>query len=395
MTIVILNNIWYIMNKISQTEKTHFTTVIYPEKCAEFGFKYVPAILPPVKRLIILGDIHGDYKLFIDMLKIGMVADIDKTTGKVKWIGENTYVVQVGDQIDRCRPMGAMQCTNPKMTYNDEPSDIKILELANDLHLQAVQKGGAFISLLGNHELMNATGSLTYVSYEGLKQFDNYVDPVTGKTFESGMDARKHAFAPGNQYGKLLGCTRLPAVIVGKHLMVHAGIVNGLIEQLGLSSFEDLESINVAIRGWLLGLLNKKDKKDKKSMKNIRNIIDSSKVSMFWTRILGNIPPDTSFDNPACIGHIGNVLKLFKIGSIIVGHTPQSFTYSDDINQTCDGKVWRVDNGSSSAFHKFDRDLMTTGKVKHSRRPQVLEIINDDTYFILDGIYRKPVNIKK
>lgn len=371
------------MNKITKADKVKFIKEEYQEKCKEFGFDYIPAILPAVKRVIVLGDIHGDYNLFIDMLKIGMVIDLDKTTGKIKWIGGTTYVVQVGDQIDRCRPMGTMQCTDPKMTYLDEGSDIKILELANELHLQALTSGGAFISLLGNHEIMNAVGALAYVSYEGLKQFESYVDPKTGETFKSGTDARTHAFKPGNQYGKLLGCTRMPAIIIGKHLMVHAGIVNQLIEQLGLSSYEDLESINISIRKWLLGMIKKK---------NIKNIIESSKISMFWTRILGNIPPDTPLSNPACINHIGNVLKLFQVGSIIIGHTPQSFTYSDDINQTCDGKVWRVDNGSSSAFHKFDRDMMASGQVRHSRRPQVLEIIDDDKYFILDGIYRKPVS---
>ena len=318
------------------------------------------------------------------MLKMGMVIDVNKTTGEIIWVGGTTYVVQVGDQIDRCRPMGDMQCTNPLMTQNDEGSDIKILELANNLHLQAIKHGGAFISLLGNHEIMNASGALAYVSYEGLKQFENYTDPKTGEIFPSGIEGRKHAFKPGNQYGTLLGCTRMPAVIIGKHLMVHAGVVNGLIEELKLSSYEDLESINISIKKWLLGMIKKK---------NIKTIIDSSKTSIFWTRILGSIPPNTSLNHPECINNIGNVLKLFQIGSIIIGHTPQSFAYSDDINQTCDGKVWRVDNGSSSAFHKFDRDLMSTGKVRYSRRPQVLEIIDDDKYYILDGVFRKPVNV--
>lgn len=373
------------MNKVTQEEKNKFIAEDFPKKCSEFGFQYIPAKIQKVQRLIVLGDIHGDYKLFLDMLKIANVADID-TCGKMMWTGGATYVVQVGDQIDRCRPMGNMQCTDPRMTVNDEASDIKIMKLANNLHLQALQTGGAFISLLGNHELMNATGAMAYVSYKGLEEFETYTDPITGETFKSGLDARTHAFKPGNEYGKMLGCTRLPAIIIGSHLMVHAGIVDGLIEQLNIQGDQDLESINILIRKWLLGMAKKK---------TIRNIIDSSRTSMFWTRILGNIPPNTSLDNPACIGHIGNVLNIFKIGSIIVGHTPQSFTYSDDINQTCDGKVWRVDNGSSSAFHRFDRDFAVTGKVKHSRRPQVLEIINDTNYFVYDGIYRKPVNIKK
>lgn len=364
-------------------DKTDFINRIYPLKCP--NSTYMPSIIPKVERLLIMGDIHGDYNLFIEMLKIGNLIGINSHTGNIIWTGGSTYVVQVGDQIDRCRPVNEMVCTNPATTYNDEASDIKILKLADELNRQALSVGGAFISLLGNHEIMNATESMAYVSYLGLKEFENYVDPKNPHLkFKNGMHARIHAFKPGNEYGTLLGCNRLPAIIVGTHLMVHAGMVDGLIDQIGLKGTDDLETINVAIRMWLLGLIKKK---------HIKNIIKSSKTSMFWTRILGNIPPNVNLKNPACISHIGRVLELFKIGSIIVGHTPQSFTYSDDINQTCSGKVWRVDNGSSSAFHRFDRDLLSTGKVKYSRRPQILEIINDTKYYMLDGVHRKEIKI--
>lgn len=364
--------------------KDDFINRIYPEKCPRT--KYVPAILPKVPRLLIMGDIHGDYKLFVEMLKIGNLIGTD-LKGNIIWTGGSTYVVQVGDQIDRCRPINNMICTNPATTFDDEASDIKIMKLADHLHEQAVLVGGAFISLLGNHEIMNSTGNMTYVSHAGLKEFESYVDPTNNtQKFSSGMEARIHAFKPGNEIASAMGCTRLASVIVGSHLMVHAGIVDGLIDQMKLTGVDDLEIINISIRMWLLGLIKKK---------YIKNIIRSSRISMFWTRILGNIPPNVTLDNPACVNHIGKVLQLFKIGSIIVGHTPQSFTYSDDINQTCSGKVWRVDNGSSSAFHRFDKDLLTTGKIKYSRRPQVLEIINDSEYFILDGIQRKKVNIDK
>lgn len=349
------------------------------------GYQYIPAILSAVQRLIVLGDIHGDYNLLIQFLKIANLIGINQV-GQIIWTGGSTYVVQVGDQIDRCRPISNMVCTNPNTTYQDEASDIKILKLCDDLHKQALLVGGAVISLLGNHEIMNATGIMTYVSYLGNKEFENYVDPSHPEVkFASGADAREYAFKPGNEFGKMMGCTRLPAVIVGSHLFVHAGIIDGLINEMGLTKIHDLETINIAIRMWLLGILKKNA---------IKNIIKSSKISMFWTRILGNIPPNVDLNNPACITHIGKVLKLFNVGSIIVGHTPQSFTYSDDINQTCSGKVWRVDNGSSSAFHRFDHDMMSTGKPKHSRRPQVLEIMDDQKYFVLDGISRREITIK-
>lgn len=365
-------------NKINKDEFIR----LYNEKCA--GYQYIPAILPKVHRLLVLGDIHGDFNLLVRLLHIGNLITVDENN-VISWNGGSTYVVQVGDQIDRCRPVSNMLCTNPKTTFQDEASDIKIMKLCNKLHSEAVTAGGAFISLLGNHELMNASGILTYVSYLGNKEFETYVDPEKPNIkFSSGAHARAYAFAPGNEIGKMMGCTRLPAVIIGDHLFVHAGIIDGLIQEIGLSQKTDLETINMAIRMWLLGGLKKK---------YIKNIIKSSKNSMFWTRILGNIPPNVELNNPACINHIGKVLKLFSIGSILIGHTPQSFTYSDDINQTCSGKIWRVDNGSSSAFHRFDHEMMSKGTVKYSRRAQVLEIIDGNTYFILDGQIRKQINI--
>lgn len=369
-------------------DKEKFIRDVYPKMCP--GQQYIPAILPAVKRLLVFGDLHGDYNLFLQMINISGIAKVSDTPNVadgVTWTGGSTYVVQIGDQIDRCRPINNMLCSNPITTQQDEASDVKIMLLANELHNKASKHGGAFISLLGNHEIMNSTGFLQYVSHLGLKQFENYVDPSNPIIkFKSGEDARKHAFKPGNEIGKMMGCNRLPAVVIGDHIMVHAGIVDGLINELGLSGMDDLESINIAMRMWLLGLLKQK---------YVKRIIKSSNISMFWTRILGNIPPNMSLSNPACVQHIGKVLKLFKIGSIIVGHTPQSFTYSDDINQTCSGKVWRVDNGSSAAFNRFDRDLMTSGKIKYSRRAQVLEIIDNNKYYIIDSTGRKEVSVDK
>jgi len=360
------------LNKLNKLTDEEFIRR-YNLKCP--NSTYIPSILPAKRRIVVLGDIHGDLNTAITMLKSAKV--VRETQNKVlNWIGGDTYVVQVGDQIDRCRPIGNMLCSNKNTTSNDEASDITILKLFTDLHKEAVKNGGAVISLLGNHEIMNVVGNLDYVSHLGLKEFENYVDPNDAtKTFTSGMQARAHAFAPGNEYGKYLGCNRLPAVIIGSNIFVHAGIVNGLIKELGLNKNVDFETINKAIRAWLLGLL----KTD-----YIKDIINSTKYSMFWTRILGKIPPNVTLDNPVCSKHIGQVLKMFNVNGIIIGHTPQSFTYSDDINATCSGTVWRVDNGSSSAFNNFDRDYLETGNVAHSRRVQYLEILNDNVYNVCD-----------
>ena len=337
-------------------------------------YPYTPAILSSVPRIIVMGDIHGDYKLAIHMFKLANLIKINKD-GTIKWIGRNTVVVQVGDQIDRCRPVGAMTCENPNTTYNDEASDIKILKLFTDLDIQSRLEGGKVISLFGNHELMNSMGQLSYVSYEGIQEFNKYKDKKNpNKTFQSPLEARKYAFSPGNEIGKFLGCTRLPAVIIGNNLFVHAGMINSIIKYLNINEKSDLETINMAVKKWLLGLLNET---------SVDKIIESSKNSMFWTRVLGSLPPNINMNDTVCSSYINNVLTIFKIDNIIIGHTPQSFLYSDGINSTCSNKIWRVDNGSSSAFNNFDQQLLNNGHTSHSRRPQVLEILNDTEFKVL------------
>ncbi len=345
-------------------------TNYFKEHCN--NYEYIPTILPKTRRIIAIGDIHGDFELCIKLLKIGNVIDNDH-----KWIGGDTIVVQVGDQIDRCRPYNGMNCNNKETTMDDEHSDIKILKFFTKLNKMAQQNvpPGRVISLLGNHELLNAQGYFNYVSYKGISEFEKYKDPANPNIiFRSPEDARKYSFKPGKEYAKFLACTRLGAVIVGSNLFVHAGIIDHFIRQLQLKNVEDLEDINIKIQKWLLGLLEKN---------YIDDIISGNKYSMFWNRILGNIPKGVSFKDPRCSDYLSQVVKLFKINSMVIGHTPQSFIFNDKINATCSEKIWRIDNGSSKAFNVFDHEYLSTGKVSDARKPQVLEIINDTEFNVL------------
>jgi hypothetical protein len=329
---------------------------------------YQPIILPSQKRIIVIGDLHGDYNLTIDSLKVAGVID-----DKLNWTGKDTVIVQVGDQVDRCRPFDH-KCDHPDATLNDEASDIKIMELFNKLNVKAKKDGGSIYSLLGNHELMNSLGNLNYVSYEGLREFDNYKDPKTGEVFKDGKEGRKHAFKPGHELAKMMGCTRVPSVIIGSFIFVHAGIVPKFLDVANIKSRKDLYKLNFAIRKWLLGLINKD---------YVKNIVNSLKFSMFWDRILGSIPPNLSNDNDKCVDYLYPVLKIFKVKSMVVGHTPQFFNNKEGINETCNGGLWRVDTGGSDAFTKFDKEYSKNGSIMNLRQAQVLEIINDKTINIL------------
>jgi hypothetical protein len=195
----------------SDADTTKFLRDEFPQHCNPY--KYTPSIMRARERVVVFGDIHGDYELVINLLKMAKLVSGNDQNGYT-WIGGNTCVVQMGDQLDRCRP-GSLPCRHPNGTMNDEASDIKIMELFNNLSLQA-EPNGAVISLLGNHELLNVNGNMTYVSYENLKEFNTNPNDTN---IHSGMRNRIEAFKPGNKYGKMMGCTRLPAVIIGSNLL--------------------------------------------------------------------------------------------------------------------------------------------------------------------------------
>lgn len=349
----------------NKNEFKYFDEIEFKKKCPDF--KYQPVILEKKNRIIAIGDLHGDYERTIDSLILAKVMDKQNN-----WIGGDTVVVQVGDQIDRCRPFD-YKCNHSSATINDEDSDIKILKLFNNLHKQAIKKNGAVISLLGNHELMNVLGNLNYVSYLGLESFKDYVDPNNPNLkFNSGKDGRKYAFSVGNEYAKLLACSRVPSVIIGEYLFVHAGIVPEFLDKAHIYDKEDLYKINLGLRSWLLGIIDKN---------YVSHIVDSFEYSMFWNRVLGAIPSNIPVKNSKiCRNYLKKVLNILKVGKMIIGHTPQFFMNKDGINQTCDGKLWRIDVGISDAFSKFDNEFENNQfgrKVMDLRKVQVLEIKND------------------
>merc|ERR1711871_1355666 len=120
-----------IMSNISYDELRKIYKATYAEKCKKYPDMEDKNRLKAVPRIIAIGDLHGDYEETIEILKVAKVADRKKGNGV--WTGGNTVVVQVGDQIDRCRQLPCNQMEKD----DDENSDIKILELLTDLNRQA------------------------------------------------------------------------------------------------------------------------------------------------------------------------------------------------------------------------------------------------------------------
>jgi len=101
-----------------------------------------------VERVVAIGDLHGDYNQYINVMRS---AGLIGKSGK--WTGGATHLVQTGDITDR----------------GDDSR--KIIDHLVKLARQAKKKGGYIHMLIGNHEAMNVTGDLRYVTAGEFKAF--------------------------------------------------------------------------------------------------------------------------------------------------------------------------------------------------------------------------------
>jgi len=277
---------------------------------------YLPSVLLPVKRIIAIGDIHGDYKATVLALKKAKVIDSNKN-----WIGGTTVVVQLGDQIDRG---GRVDLDKTE----DEDSEFKIMNLLDKLHKKAKKQGGAVYSLIGNHEVMNVMGDYTYTSDMGIKHFGS-------------RKQRQEYFKPGGKIAKKMAKKRNAILRIGDWIFVHAGIPSKIAQKY------KIVEINNLMRNYLSG--NKKLEKNKAFQELFLN-----NNSILWTRRFSEDKIDCS--------DLKKSLKSLGAKHMVIGHTPQ-----ENINNKCNGAIWRIDTGMSRAF----------GKRMGSERIQILEILNN------------------
>ncbi len=116
---------------------------------------------PHYGRTVAVGDIHGSFNGLVSILREASLIDDAN-----QWIGGNALLVQTGDLLDR----GAG--VRPAM------------DLLMSLESQAEASGGRVVVILGNHEVMNIVGSLTYVNP---KAYRDFVEPESG-------EKQRHAF---------------------------------------------------------------------------------------------------------------------------------------------------------------------------------------------------------
>ncbi len=272
---------------------------------------YQKGIYPQVDRLIVIGDIHGDYKAFINVLKKAKIVD-----EKENYIGGKTHVVQVGDILDR----------KPRETNrNDEDNEIKIISKIMELQIDSFKSGGGYHPVLGNHELMNVLGIFDYASPMGIMHF-------------GGREGRRDFFRPGSPCSNYFACAWNPVIKIGSWLFVHGGMSKKISDRY------TIEEINNTMRDFLYGNTHHMKKKYFDELFLNGN-------SILWNRDFSTDHHQTT--NQKLNDDLNSILRNYKVKRICVGHTPQM----DGIKHRFNGRIFNVDTGMSEAFGDKQNEL--------------------------------------
>lgn len=277
------------------------------------------ATFPAPRRLVAIGDVHGDLDATRRALRLAGAVDAAGA-----WVGGDLFVVQVGDQLDR----------------GDD--DKAILDWFERLEEEARAKGGRFVALNGNHEIMNAQLDFRYVTPGSNPPFAALASAAPRGVPEvpEPLRGRAAAFFPGGAYAKKLAKQPLVA-IVGDTVFVHAGLLPKHVAY-------GLERMDAETRAWLRGERPEPPK------------IVVAEDGPIWTRVYSAA---AGKDDCATLEQVLGALGKKRL---VMGHTPQK----PDANATCGGKAWRIDTGLSRYYG---------GKI------QALEIVGEEARLLTEG----------
>lgn len=303
-----------------------------------------------VKKIIAVGDIHGDYGNFIKILKKAGIVD-----DTLNWIAGKTHFVQNGDIMDR---------------GNYAKS---IFDLIRTLEKEAEKAGGKVHMLLGNHEELNITGMAPrYPGYVPLLQFISFLpDDSKEKLMKEYEEEIEKAKTNDNSNSSLEASDKFWTKVItkpnpyqyeytlnfnenyGKWIIEHNAIIrinDTIFVHGGISkkfSTWSLEKINNTYREELnmLRLAHKR-----RTNPLYKPQIVYAPDAPLWFRDLAT-NHDESF-----INDVKFILDNLGAKHMVIAHTPYGSTGSPIVPENIkaisrfDGKIWIIDTGISEYY---------------------------------------------
>lgn len=289
--------------------------------------------------VVIIGDVHGAFDALVSVLRTAGLVD-----ESLSWTGADTHLVSVGDVIDR----------------GDKSREA--MDLLMRLQDEASAAGGAVHVILGNHEALNLSRDLRYLTPTELAAFAEF-DPSGSSNPVLGHRA---AFGSDGRYGRWL--LELPlALIVNRTLIVHAGVSEDLLslslEEVNAKGLAQLKHVVEAMET-LVAEGHARPEDEYRAVRQAGKTIAAgdSPLKAMATKLVDNLNNGLAFSPDGPLWYRGSAmchpftessvvdaaLAHFDVDRILIGHTP---TRDGRLHQRLDGKVIRVDTGMNTAYY--------------------------------------------
>jgi len=341
--------------------------------------------LSTTSKILVVGDIHGDYREFETLIRSAGIID-----DKLNWQAGDSQLVSVGDLLDR------------------GPDSRKVMDLFMRLEKQAKSAGGAVHLVLGNHEQMNLIRELHYVPTDEYKHYqadesetvrESYWQKYLAHSFEPNDETTHEAkllkfnteYPPGyfghmqlfsskGKYGRWL-LSKPSILMINDVLFLHGG----LSAKFPLTTLAQInKETTAAIRDYmetfeqlkLQGALNHHDdffnRQEKIKLLLQTDPSDEQKPlyqaflkvsqsfyldgqSQFWYR--GSALCHPIFEEEV----LDRALQHYKAKRLVVGHTT---TISRVFESRMMGKVINIDTGLYQKYYRGNPMLLAINKDK-------------------------------
>jgi hypothetical protein len=295
------------------------------------------------ERVIAIGDLHGDYAAFLDIVSAAGVSD-----EKGGWTGDDAILLQLGDVTDR------------------GPDSLKIVRHLQALQAEAPRTGGRVEVLVGNHEAMNVTGDLRYVHPGEFKAFATrqslalrehafrqnrqailarYREQNASTTLDAaherfiaetppGMLEHRQAWRPAGELGRWIAAR--PAIVrIGDTLFVHGGIS-------AETAARPFDEVNRDISARLA-----------EGDTSPQSILTDPLGPLWYRGHVMRDPPapaeaggTTAPPRPSIEEELSQVLAAYAAKRLVIAHTP----HPAGIVASHDGRLVRIDTGIAAHY---------------------------------------------
>ncbi|UCC41259.1 MAG: metallophosphoesterase, partial [Candidatus Aminicenantes bacterium] len=310
----------------------------------------IQCIWTDVEKIIAIGDLHGDYESFLNILQQTRIIDKEH-----HWIAGKVHLVQIGDIFDR----------------GSQPKEI--LNLLMKLEKEAEEAGGKVHVLIGNHEMINIAGrAFDFTGYVSLGQFvsflpGKYKEEIETKFRKSLGENSPTETSSNSSFDPNLEVEWrkfLKDATSSRNHPARRKYFQNLIEKYGewIINKNAVIKINdiIFVHGGLnekyskrkLKDLNKAIQKEMKSLaaatkssfsRNVQSRIVYDSNGPLWYRELAHGEEKYFLDE------VDRILKNLKARYMVIAHTPKLIDNKDDMKRF-NGKIWIIDTGISTVY---------------------------------------------